>query len=288
MRKWIFRFVFILVLAVFFFSAVSLWRIRQRYKEGEETYENAVSQFVQPAETENGTYGSDDPEQPLPDKPDEADKAEDPLMDITVSRSTVKAPFAVDFEALKAINEDIVGWIYCPGTQIHYPLLQCGDNSYYLHRSYDRSYLFCGSIFVEAANQPIFMDANTIIYGHNMRDGSMFEVLQDWKKQEFYDAHPYMWIITPEQDYVVLLFSGYTTTATSDAYQIFSLPGEDLNAYLQAALDNSDFTSNVELDPEAKYIMLSTCSYEFNNSRFVLHGMLVPAGSAGGKPIPAQ
>ena len=121
-----------------------------------------------------------------------------------------------------------------------------------------------------------------------MRDGSMFEVLEDWKKQSFYDAHPYLWILTPEQDYVVVLFSGYTTSATSDSYQIFNMPGDDLNAYLQNALNHSEFSADVELDPAAKYVMLSTCSYEFSNSRFVLHGMMVPVASAGGKPIAAQ
>ena len=280
MKKWIFRIVFIIVLAVFIVSAVSLARIRRQYREGEETYENAVSQFVQPAEDGGGQS-----DLPLPDRPEEETNL---MPEISVSSSTVMAPFAVDFDALKKINEDIVGWIYCAGTQIHYPLLQCGDNDYYLHRSYDRSYLFSGSIFVEASNQPVFLDYNTIIYGHNMRDGSMFEVLEEWKKQSFYDAHPYMWILTPQQDYLMLLFSGYTTSATSDSYQIFNVPGDDLNAYLQYALEHSEFSADVELNPQAKYVMLSTCSYVYDNSRFVLHGMLVPVASAGGKPISAQ
>lgn len=278
MRKWVFRIIFIILLAVFLFSAGSLFLIYRQYKDSEEVYDTAASQFVNP-----GKGNADGPvatvaNVPLPDARTDEKKAEE-----SESGNAIITPFEVDFDALHAINEDIVGWIYCEGTSINYPILQTDDNDYYIHRSYDRSYLFTGSIFVEELNQPIFMDSNTIIYGHNMRDGSMFAVLQDWREQEFYDTHRYIWIFTPEQDYAMLVFSAYTTSATSDTYQVFSGPGEDMNQYLAYAQNSSEFSSDVELDPEGKYVVLSTCAYVFDNARYVLHGMLIPVDSAGGR-----
>ena len=284
MKKWIFRIIFVLLLAVFIFSAVSLFMIYKQYRVGRRAYDDAVSQFTLPAVPDDG--------QPLIDISDlPAGQQPEQIQAMVVEADSGKAsifPFEVDFEALKKINDEIVGWIYCPGTPINYPLLKANDNDYYLHRSYDRSYLFNGSIFVEARNQPLFLDSNTIIYGHNMRDGSMFEALENWQDPSFYETHPYILIFTPDQDYVVILFSGYTTSATSDSYQIFSGPGEELDAYLQSAVSQSDFSTSVELDPNAKYVMLSTCSYVFDNSRYVLHGMLLPTGTAGGKPIDSE
>ena len=93
-----------------------------------------------------------------------------------------------------------------------------------------------------------------------------------------------MWLLTPEQDYKIVLFSGYTTSATSDTYTIFEGPSQELDAYLAKCREQSDFSMEVELDSEGRYVLLSTCAYVFDNARYVLHGMLVPVDSAGGVP----
>ncbi len=283
MKKWVFRILFAAFFAVFVFSAVSLFLIFRQYKEGRQVYENAVDQFVRPASVP--AEGSSDSDIPLslPEQiPAEIETMLEASSD-TAYRSI--APFEIDFDALKNINEDIVGWIYCEGTTINYPVLQAEDNDYYLHKSYDRSHLFNGSIFVEARNQRDFQDYNTIIYGHNMRDGSMFAELEEWQSQSFYEEHRYCWLFTPKQDYIVVFFSGYVTESTSDSYQVISEPGYELDEYLQKAVSQSDFSAGIELDPTARYVLLSTCSYVFSNSRYVLHGMLVPVGTVGGKPV---
>ena len=289
MKKWLFRIVFLIFLAVFIFSAVSILRIYLRYREGRKIYQNVANEFVMPV-TSTEEDSDDLPVAEILEIISEqtVDESQSMVMEAESSRRSI-TPFEVDFEALKKINEDIVGWIYCKGTAINYPLLQTSDNNYYLHKSYDRSYLFNGSIFVEAKNRPVFLDTNTIIYGHNMQDGSMFADLENWQSQSFYEEHPYMWIFTPQQDYVVVLFSGYTTHSTSDSYQIFSDPNDAFYSYLQTAVAQSDFTADVELDLSDTFVLLSTCSYAFDNSRYVLHGMLVPVGTAGGKPVaPAE
>ena len=192
-------------------------------------------------------------------------------------------PIRVDFAALKRVNDDVVGWIYCEDTQIDYPVLQGETNDSYLHTLYTGETHPSGSIFVDATNLPEFQDNNTIIYGHHMADGAMFGTLGQWQKQEYFDAHPCMWLLTPEQDYRIDLFSTYIVSASHDTYTIYRGSGPQFTAYLKRAAADSAVKSNVELDPEGHYVMLSTCAYSvYDDARWVLHGLLVPVDSAGG------
>lgn len=251
--KWLIRTLTVICAGVLAFSLYQLWSIQHEYQKGTQTYDEAVEQFVA--------------EEVPPMAPAEQIELE-------------YAPVRVDFDALKAVNPDVTGWIYCPDTKINYPVLHGSDNDQYLHTTYEGVSCRSGSIFVEADNARDFADYNTIIYGHHMRDGSMFCGLQYWEEQSYYDEHPVMWLLTPEQDYKVLLFSGYGTRATSAAYTIFPGPGPALAGYVKAAKDQSEFKSNVELDENAKYITLSTCAYWYEDARYVMHGMLVPVEHA--------
>lgn len=187
-------------------------------------------------------------------------------------------PITVDFSALQQVNEDVVGWIYCEDTVINYPVMQGGDNDRYLHHAYDGTASRSGSIFADANNAKKFSDFNTIIYGHHMKDKSMFATLSYWGDQAYYEEHPVMWLLTPEQNYKIVLFAGYTISANSDTYMIFPEAGEEFAAYQQMAVGKSDFQANVAPDPNTRCVLLSTCEYQFKEARYVLHGMLVPVG----------
>ena len=198
----------------------------------------------------------------------------------------VLAPIKVDFKALKSVNDDVVGWIYCEGTQINYPVLQGETNDTYIRTLYTGEGHPSGSIFVDANNLAGFADNNTIIYGHHMADGAMFGTLEDWREQEYFDAHPCMWLLTPEQDYRVELFSAYLVEASHDTYTIFRGSGPEFAAYLQRVVRDSAVKADVETDPEAHYVLLSTCAYTlYDDARTVIHGRLVPVDSAGGVPL---
>ena len=121
-------------------------------------------------------------------------------------------------------------------------------------------------------------DGSLIVYGHNMNSGSMFAVLPEWADQAFYNAHPVVWLLTPTQNYKIVLFSGHHVSADSDMYAIVRNPGATVDKIVAEAVEASDFkpAASVHLDPKARYIMLSTGAYLFNNDRYVLHGMLVP------------
>ena len=116
----------------------------------------------------------------------------------------------VDWQELAEINDDLEAWILIPAVEISYPVLQGDDNEYYLHRGINQEYLFAGSIFMDAYNNPSFYNYNTIIYGHNMRDGSMFAKLKEFSDEDTLRQCPYFWILTPDADYRALNISRAT------------------------------------------------------------------------------
>lgn len=183
------------------------------------------------------------------------------------------APITVDFPVLQAQNPDIVAWLYCEDTPIHYPVLQSEDNSYYLRRLVDGSYNTAGSLFLDYRNAADFTGWSHIIYGHNMKNGSMFGTLQKYADQEYYEAHPVLYLLTPQQDYKIELIAGYTIAASSELYEAAGTL-EAQGALIQEAREKSTFVSDVEVGPEDRVVVLSTCAYVFEDARYVLIGVM--------------
>lgn len=209
------------------------------------------------------------------------DSAAERFTDTTEQPAPETPPIEVDFEALLAVNPDIQGWIYCADTPIDYPVLYSENNDTYLRRDYEGNYSNAGSIFLEALNQPGFADSNTIVYGHNMRDGSMFAVLKEWADPEFAESHQDFWLLTPEQNYKVQVFSAHDANALdSSVYSIFQGPSALLNEYLANMAALSDFTPHGQLPADGKYLLLSTCTdaVRVDMERYVLHAWLEPVG----------
>ena len=183
------------------------------------------------------------------------------------------APIDVNFEALKAMNANVVGWLYCPGTQINYPVVQSSDNSYYLTHLYDNQSNSSGTIFMDARNSPDLSNINTIIYGHNMKNGSMFASLQNYDEQWYYNAHPVMYYITNEHDYQIDVFASFETTSDSDVFTIFFPNAETYGNYMRARWGQSRIdTSWLPMSADDNIITLTTCSYGFEGARYVVQG----------------
>lgn len=282
MKRWLKTGIFLVILAVFVFSAVEIGSKFLAYKKGQKIYEAAAGQFVtvNPQKPLGDTSSDDGPLGGESDGGVSTGGGEDPA-----GNEADLAPIVVDFASLRAVNEDVVGWIYCEDTLINYPVLRGDDNDEYLHHDYLGNYLTSGSIFMESANSGDFMDSNTIIYGHHMRDGSMFGQLGKWGDQQFLDDHPVFWLLTPERDYRVEIISCYTISAYSDTYTIFRGPSIELDEYLEKMTGRSVVEPPAKPVDDARYVVLSTCVYSFQDARFVVHGMLVPVDSAGGEPI---
>ena len=182
-------------------------------------------------------------------------------------------PITVDFEALRKENNDIIAWLYLPDTVINYPVLQADDNEYYVRRLTNGYWNIAGSIFADCRNASDFSDPNTVIYGHNMTNDTMFGTLMDYRSQEYYDAHPYMYIITPEKKYRLELLTGFVTLADSEVYS-FPQTAEETEEKLLAWLEASDFEPAFEYTRGSKLATLSTCAENYGNKRYVVIGAL--------------
>ncbi len=189
------------------------------------------------------------------------------------SSSQQAAPINVDFEKLKHENNDIIAWLYCEGTPINYPVVQAEDNSYYLRRGTDRQYSLAGTLFVDYINKDDFADNNTIIYGHNMKNDTMFGTLTEYTNQEYYDEHPQMYLLTPEKEFIVRLIAGVTINSTASIYKL-PLEDEYKETFISELREKSTFESEYTFSPDDRFVMLSTCSYAYNDARYVLVGLL--------------
>ena len=171
-------------------------------------------------------------------------------------------PLVVDFEDLRKENPDIVGWLYVdafPET-ISYPICRGEDNDYYLHHTFRKTYLFSGAIFENCENSADFSDPHTIIYGHNMKNRSMFGNLKFLKEQERYDEHPYFWILTPEGNYRYKIFAAFDTNYNSDVYTLFSIGGSDFLSWEEDLRSRSAVKNDIPLRGDDLVVTLSTCT----------------------------
>ena len=183
----------------------------------------------------------------------------------------------------KSVNPDVVGWIYIEALDnINYPVVQGDDNETYLHTTYENNYNFAGTIFVDYENSSDFSDCNTLIYGHNMKNGSMFGNLKKFTEdQSTYEKSKYFWILTPEKNYRYEIISAYTTGVNSDTYTLFKGPGEEYLNYLNTIQGYSEIkTEATELTVKDKIVTLSTCTGN-EATRFVVQGKQVNAEPAG-------
>ncbi len=183
-----------------------------------------------------------------------------------------KAPIQVDFSVLKAQSKDIIGWLYCPDTPINNPVMQSKNNLDYIRMLPDGSYNDTGSLFLDFRHGSDFCSGYSVIYGHNINNGSMFGSLDEYKDQDYYEAHKAFYLFTEEAVYRVDLLAGVTCAGFSDYYDI-PMDREKARAKVAEAIENSHFQSDAAGEAD-HYLLFSTCSYEFEDARFLLIGSL--------------
>ena len=186
-------------------------------------------------------------------------------------------------EELYEQNPDMVGWIQIEGTGIDYPVMQTpADPNYYLKHDFEKHYTDYGCPFMQADCDALAPSDNLIIYGHNMKNGSMFGNLKKFTEdQSTYEKSKYFWILTPEKNYRYEIISAYTTGVNSDTYTLFKGPGEEYLNYLNTIQGYSEIkTEATELTVKDKIVTLSTCTGN-EATRFVVQGKQVNAEPAG-------
>ena len=180
----------------------------------------------------------------------------------------------VDLAALKKINPEVIGWIYFEDGEISYPLLYSGDNEKYLRRNYKDGYMSAGSIFLDGAGNPDMSDRHTMIYGHNMRDLSMFGKLRYYRKDnEYYKTHKYFQIILPDETYRYEIFSCKQVPYDSDLYKVLDKDSDELEEFAKAYITRNSIINNtgVTITDDDHIITLSTCVSN-DEYRFIVCG----------------
>ena len=250
---------FICILLILAFLSVlgyCIWQIvgiTDEYQAGEQAYEELEQYIVMP---ETAPVETTDTEETV-----EAETA--PVQ--------IQWP-EVDFEALAQVNSDIVGWLYIPGTVINYPVVQGADNEYYLTHLFNGKTNSSGCIYLDCGAEGDFTSMNSVLHGHHMKNGSMFAGICKYKDQSYFDEHPTAMLLTPDGNYLVEFFSGYVCEVTADAWDY-----DFDESWLDKRIRSSYFAAEVTPTMDDRILTLSTCSYEFKDARFVLHGVLVSA-----------
>lgn len=258
------RVMVLLLLAVFLFSLYRVLHILQGYRTAQAVYDKAAQTYMLPVERMDGNAQAEE------------------------------VPPQIDFEGLRAVNRDVIGWIFIEGTDVNYPLLAGADNQQYLFQSYMKKYAVAGSIFLDYRCSTNLSDYHTVIYGHNMKNGMMFGELDAYQKADYLASHPYVYIIMADGSWNKYRVLACEHVSVESA--VYDLPCDtkqkikalraqlaQSNGYAAgeaAAADAADGTlQGAAQSSEAKLLTLSTCTNDSRDDvRFAVHCVLEDMG----------
>ncbi len=183
---------------------------------------------------------------------------------------------SVNLDAVKSKYKSAVGWLYCPDTKINYPVMQAEDNVFYIDKLPDGTKNSSGSLFMDFRDNEDLSGFSHTIYGHNMTNDSMFTTLLYYRKEGFFEEHPYFFYFTKDGCYRLEVFAGVNTTATANIYNR-PITQKEKEEYLNSVIAKSCFSSEIEVTAEDNIMLLSTCSGAAGQEfRFVLFAKIVP------------
>ena len=212
------------LVAVLMAAGIWIFQIISEYQRADQEYEE-LTEYIRETDEEDAAQD---------------DKTENKEVEETEGSGSAE-DFTVDFESLQQINPDIAAWLRIPGV-LDYPVVQGTDNSYYLHHTFRKEYNIAGSIFLDARNTADFSDSKNIIYGHNMRDGSMFHVLRKFQNLDFYQENREIWLYLPDGSVQVYEIVGCEEVkAAGEAYELQTGKIEDKELILSTCSSRSEW-----------------------------------------------
>lgn len=264
---WAYRIVMTVLILIIAFSAYKVVSIRMRYSKGTEAYDNFA---------ELAGAGSSGPSKKA------RDKKEQKLTYLNIDWQALQAE-AYDAGWLKA-------WIRQPFDRINYPVVQGGDNDYFLDHLFTGEYCYKGSIFIDYRCEAPFEQFNTVIYGHRMRDYTMFWSLnQYFNDSSYYAQNPVMDLYTPAANYEVQIFGAAHVDAADGYIYNMNFPDDrskqDYLDWISANNQLAGYTGGVSVTPADKLIMMSTCTRQNDDKRLVVWGKLAPLPGAPGDEV---
>lgn len=244
---------------MFLFSLYQVIKIRSSYREAEDFYQAAVDQYTNAlTAAEQSGYGK--------------------------GADLKGPPLEVDLEKLTDENPDVIGWIHMEDTVVSYPLLQGPNNYYYLDKTYEKKYLASGSIYLDSGNEADLSDAHSVIYGHNMRNHTMFGDLDMFMEPEYLAEHPYVYLLLPEGKWLKYqIYSVYRADVEDGTYLVPLNKKKAFAQFTDLTMDKCIFDEETRKQlqlPEPKagdrILTLSTCTEDrAETERFVLQAVLV-------------
>ncbi len=302
------RYILVGILAcIFVFCAVQVVRSYIDETEGGRIYNEAAVDFIsmdtapEKAQTQDTTAPAATGSEPATEESTEAVVTQGEAAPV---ENLIKdaALMRVDFDRLKKINPDIVAWIAVDNTTISYPILHGSDNEKYLDTTYNNRRSKYGSIFIDYRLESDFSARNTIIYGHNMRNSSMFGTLLKFSRQSYFDSRRFFYIITPDGTFKYEIFSAYKADVGSATYIAGFSSDSSFSDFITKICSWSEVKTGITPDVSDMIVTLSTCtssSSEKETKRYVVHGRLVkdapetpvgpsapPAGEPETQPVP--
>jgi len=262
MKKWMYNALIILFALIFLGSAAALGIYF--WESGREQDRYAALAQMRP-----------DTPRPLPGKqePPVAELSE--LVTVTDPKTGETMEILQEFEALYNMNSDLIGWLRIPGVEVDYPVVHTPDDpEYYLRRNFDGKKQTRGCLFLEGAADPWKPSDNLTVYGHRMRDGTMFGQLEKYKKKSFWEENPYIYFDTLTQKGTYQIIGVFKTSVSSDEgfhYHLFVDGNEpEFFDFVATVKELSMYDTGVEAAYGDQLLTLSTCDYSLYNGRFVV------------------
>ncbi len=240
-----------IAVAMFLFSGYKLYTIYSEYAKGDTEYKEVIDEVIIQEIVRT-------------DDNDEAGEKE-------------KTIFRVDFEKLQSINPEAVAWIrFDEPSKISYPVMQTTDNEKYLDTTYEGKKNAAGALFVDVGNTKDFTDRNTFIYGHNMKNGSMFGQLRKYKNADFCKENPYFYIYTPDgMELKYQVFAVSIVEDTAESYRKFYADDNEYLQYLEHLKKIARYDTGVEVNAQSRLVSLSTCTNVTETQRLLVHGVKI-------------
>lgn len=247
--------VLLLAIGVFLFSAFKLWGIFSEYNKGESEYDSLQDIAITHTKMDDGDT-------------EEEEK------------------FEVDFAKLKEINPDVVAWIrFDEPSQISYPVVKGADNEKYLKTTFEGKKNSAGTLFIDMQNAGDFSDKNTFIYGHNMKNGSMFGQLRKYKTKSFCEENPYFYIYMPDgKEITYQVFAVSVVKDISESYTKWYNSDEEFQDYIDYIRSISGYQTDVEVGADSQIVSLSTCTNVSDDERLLVHGVKISEKTVGAEP----
>jgi sortase B len=261
---------------VFIFSALQIALKWADYSQSRSTYEEIREIVHDGSSSVLGTLNND---KGMERSVASADKSSNPSAnpasaDVRKTAAPKERAILPMFIPLLKMNDDTVGWIQIEGTRIDYPIVQAKDNDFYLDHDFKKNRSSGGAIFMDYRNGIDPIDQNTVLYGHHMKDGSMFKDLVKFQDKAFLQNHPTIHLKTKYEDTIWRIFAIYVTDVGFDYTRPQYKSDDDFHLFVDTIKSKAKLPDEWTIGKEERILTLSTCSYDFGNARLVVQAVL--------------